>query len=182
MSSVGLIVPAPGGGVSESLWQGLKHNFTAEWLWHKTPNCIKGGASYCLWLNYSSVSYLCCCDTHTGSQPCCFGNTEPEILSIFTFDRWRPQSGTQSINISVTLLDPSDWLCSPQLHEGAQLLQRAAELHLVVGLATSAMFGPTKRVVGHVFFLWDSTEAFPKNKDSVVGRSCRSGLTGTLWL
>lgn len=108
--------------------------------------------------------------------------TRWQTLNTVTFNRWRPQSGTQSVNVSIRLLDPGQSFCSSHLHEWAELLHRAAELCLMVGLGMAAMFGPTKRVVGHVSFLWDLTEAFPKNTDSVVGLRCRSGLTGTLWL
>lgn len=101
--------------------------------------------------------------------------------SLSTFHRRRPQSRTQSVNVSVAVPDLGQRLFSPQLHERAQLLQRAAEPGLVVGLATSAMLGPAERVVGHGSFLRDSGwGASPKNL--VVGPSCRSSLTGTLRL
>lgn len=125
-------------------------------------------------------------EEHTGPK-----NRAPELKfqlrsfktspDTFTFHRRRPQSRTQSVNVSVAVPDLGQRLLSPQLHERAQLLQRAAEPGLVVGLATSAMLGPAERVVGHGSFLRDSGwGASPKNL--VVGRSCRSSLTGTLRL
>lgn len=96
-----------------------------------------------------------------------------------TFHGGRPQSGAQPADISVPLLDPGHRLGSSQLHERAQLLQRALEVHFVVGLAVSAMFGASERVVGHGSFPSDSAEAFPKNTDSEVSLGGRGGLTGT---
>lgn len=102
-------------------------------------------------------------------------------LKTFTVHRRRPESGTETTNISVSLLDPVQAFRSSELHERAKLTQRAAERRLVVYLGTSAMFGSTKRVVGHDVVLW-VRRGLHKNTDLELDWSSGSGLTRTLWL
>lgn len=101
-----------------------------------------------------------------------------------TFHGRRPQPGAQSAHVPVAVPDLGQRLLPPQLHERAQVLQRAAEFGLVVGLGTPPMFGPAERVVGHgCFLLRVSLQRGASPEHLVVGPSGRrSSLAGTLFL